>query len=440
LACVAVSTWAALACEGGTEASKPEESRCPPPPATAAVSDLQRPVSRVCAPEPLIDSQAQLDALEGCEVFTTPVSIAVECADFRPLYALRVAEQGLAIDGGLYPIASLDALAKLERAQLSLLRVLGSDLHWLSSLRSLDLGAERSVLQSGRLTIRGCPELVSLAGLDQLALAANGLEIEGNLRLETLSPLALPASAGAAHFVENPALRDLGALSAVEQLKSFALRGSAVETLDALGHLIRAGDVQVSSNPMLRDVNGLANLEQSGALMMVDNPALLRTPEFPRLATVQDIQLLNNAKLEAIGAFPILTTLPIRLEVTNAPALTDLAAWPALASVGGLVIARNERLVSLSLPGLSSVRGDLIIASNPLLPSASIAPLRQLGASYEKVAGNQGDETTLADPCPWENDEFCDEAFDRGRAFRGTAREPLCARGTDEVDCDSNIQ
>jgi hypothetical protein len=379
-------------------------------------------------PELPIDNQAKLNALEGCEVATERLYISFGCADLRPLHALRVAEQGLGISaGGGREGPSLVGLEKLERASLELLVVAGSDLRSLESLRSLELGPEGGVLGPGTLSIRGCPELVSLAGLERLVPGAGDLVIEGNPRLETLSPVVFPSTLDQISLYENAALRDISALSGVEQVATFTLRGSAVEALTV--PLKRAVELEVVDNPMLVDASGLENLEYVSEMRFARNPALRRTPEFARLSTAGRIVLVDNEQLEAIGGFPLLTEL-VELDVTSHPELTSIAAWPSLGSVGWFSIARNASLTSLSFDALATIRGRLIIASNPLLPPAAITPFDRFDVPYEKIVANQGDVVAVAEQCPWERDDVCDE--DPGG--------PLCARHSDPDDCDSYVQ
>jgi hypothetical protein len=198
------------------------------------------------------------------------------CTQSEPVLASVSARIGA---GGGKGIPSLVGLENVERATLRLLQVMGNDLRSLPSLRSLELGPEGGVLEPGELSIRYCPDLTSLAGLERLTLGASDVDIENNPRLETLSPLVFPPSVEAVYLYENPVLRDIGALSAVEQVGGFNLRGNAVETLSATLAPRRAGGVEVSNIPMLVDASGLENLESVGEMRIVGNPVLRRTPD-----------------------------------------------------------------------------------------------------------------------------------------------------------------
>jgi hypothetical protein len=416
---VLASAGACGGSENGVEGPEPSLS----PVSSYDGPHAEPPSPPVCAPESPVDSQAELNALEGCEVAVTWLYIDFAFADLRPLYALRVAEQGLGIGG--YPVASLEGLERLERASLILRNFTGRDLRSLASLRSVELGAEDGPRQAGDFTLLYGPELESLAGLEGLAFGAGGLEIAGTPRLVSLSPLELPERLDSVAIVETPLLTDITAFSALQQVGFLLLRETGIQTLDALQHLRSAVDLYLVDNPALVDASGLGNLESAAYLEAHRNPMLRSLPAFPRLAEVIGISIGDNASLESIDSFAALTELP-RLSIVNNPKLTSIAAGPELESIARLVIARNEGLSSLSFPALATVRSYLVVASNPLLPAEAVAPFEQLDVPSRKVLGNRDDVVTIADgECPWERDDFCDE--EPGATF--------CAPGTDRLDC-----
>lgn len=331
----------------------------------------------VCAPE-YIDTQEKLDALEGCEIVTTGLVIAFDGADLRALHALRIAEEGITVGIGVGQIPSLEGLENLERARLTLEGVQVSDLRALANLRSLAPGHDEE-RPGAALTVADCPNLQSLEGLGQVPPLVH-LTLAGNPLLTSLEPLQIAESSGALLLQNNPALTDLGALLAVKTAERIELRETALTTLDALSNLTRVDDLAIQRNALLSDISGVASLESVGSLDVSGNVALGIVPEFPRLTRVTGgITLRDNATLEAIEGFPLLTELggdSGHLDIVDNPNLTRASAWPALEFANALVIQGNARLEEIAFESLKSVNQRLVIASNPLLSPAALAPLR----------------------------------------------------------------
>jgi hypothetical protein len=287
-------------------------------------------------------------------------------------------------------IPSLDDLESLERARLTLQGVQVSDLGALANLRSLAPGHDEE--RSGaRLAIMDCPNLQSLAGLEQLPPLAH-LTLADNPLLTSLEPLQVTENAGELLLQSNPALSDLGALLAVKTAERIELRETALTTLDALSNLTRVDDLGIQQNAELTDIAGVTSVEGVGSLVVAGNPALALVPEFPRLTQVTgSITIRGNAALEAVEGFPLLTELVGdggELTIVDNPSLTRASAWPALEAANALVIQRNAQLEEIAFESLKLVTQHLVVESNPVLSPAALAPIQALSPRNLKLAGN----------------------------------------------------
>jgi hypothetical protein len=160
---------------------------------------------------------------------------------------------------------------------------------------------------------------------------------------------------------------------------------------------------------------------------------MLRTiPEFVRLRQATTLSVWGNPLLEQIAGFPELDALlgvsvpedGGSLSIGENPALARVVAGPRLAVANRIEFVRNANLVSIEIDSLTSVNFQIVVASNPRLNASTLERLEAIPAAARKITGNQP-EVEAADPCPWTNDGFCDEAPVDG----------LCVLGSDASDC-----
>jgi hypothetical protein len=120
------------------------------------------------------------------------------------------------------------------------------------------------------------------------------------------------------------------------------------------------------------------------------------------------------------------------LALHNLPSLVDASAFHSLVEVGATLQFRETGLVDLE--DFSAVEGigeRLEIILNPALPTAlAHAFADRFGATPRKVDGNLGDDVPR-EPCPWIEDDECDEEWSDVDVRAGTA---LCYE--DAADCD----
>jgi hypothetical protein len=364
----------------------------------------------------VIENQAQLDQLEGCEEIEGNFYVRPFVdPDFRPLAALRRVggalelgrrtvfdmpelpldrqqetlerETALLVGGWL---ASLEGFENLERAgSLSLSGVGVPNLAALSNLTTLSNG--------GSLQIELCTSLRDLTGLERLT----GV-VELRLNCHSLESLAGPRFSArmSSAIIGGPRLVDLGNF-APESVHDLAIKNTGLEHLDALSKLTRASGIELIGNAALTNIDALDALEAVSYLGIMENPRLERLPELAALFELDELRIVENDSLENLPSLPalgndprewdnrypgdVLAVRPDLILVNLNPALESLvipAGWPA---VSHLMIGSNAGLVNVDLSNLRAADG-LYISENPLLETVSLGLLETVDDL--RVVGN----------------------------------------------------
>lgn len=323
-------------------------------------------------------TQAEIDALAGCEVIPGDLIVGGSVTSLAPLAALR--EVGGSVRIGWFheeaapvlPLASLAGLEGLEKIGGSL------QIAWLPQLTSLAPLAGLTAVPA-YLQLRVLPQVDSLAGLDNITTVG-----------ETLTLHAMPA------------LADLGGLASLTRAKGLSIFDIGVVDFQDLAALAELGEPAESSAPLwigqnaqLTHLAGLEGVIWQGAFSveLSDNPALVDVSALAGLAAVSTLKVSGNAALADLVGFEAVTEATGTVTLMNNPALadlgglanvqtahglviggqqafTDLAALASLASSDGVEVA-DSNLVELGpLPALQAVRG-LRIHDNPALVSLS---------------------------------------------------------------------
>lgn len=427
-----------------------------------------------------IENQAELEALEGCEVIDGDLSLS-GATDLRPLHALRRVVHVLSLGGRLTSLAGLEQLESIRELQLDNLTV--SEVPTLPRLRVLayltventnleDLSLIRDATGISWLNLLSNPVLASLNGLssDQLV----NVHIDG-----------------------NPVLTDLRGLSRAPATIDLSIRDSGIQNFDGLSQLSSIYSLVLEHDSQLQNLDALANVEFTNTLAISGCSSLTHLPEFSRTTELNTLHLTNNEKLEIGSSFSALQhhtanrsssgfyegTLLIQsdgssrvefpqletgnVEISGNNALSVLS-FPKLRE-GGLIVESNPQLAALALPALTQglvgvLRNErisavdipllvsqpealstLVIALNPALESSAIHFPSGQGWRVVRVGGNAGVAGTgdvlrsqLLEPCPWEGDGICDQCPGAGNELWTGLSEcgaRLCAYGTDAVDC-----
>lgn len=291
-----------------------------------------------------------------------------------------------AVDGGIY-VADNPMLARLT---------LSEDLTSATSLTVL-LNSRLRVFQSGVSEIEG------------------DVVLSGNGSLETIELATLGRIGGNLYISENPELRRL-------RLPSLTSAGGVFHLADSALEALATSDVA---------------LENTGWVRITDNPSL-RYLVFSTPLNTPRLEITDNPNLRSISGEllirPAFGTTSTFVIIHDNPTLTDLTGLESISEVEFLFIERNELLKEIpNFQKLLNVGGSLRITHNPSLlgppgwfpalqdaadirifdnkslPPAIVDELlgRITFAGTPRVGDNKNEETAL-DPCPWENDNICD--------------------------------
>lgn len=310
----------------------------------------------VCTGPLSLTTQQQLEALEDCTRFEGDLTIAFD-ADLEALANLKQVDGILSLtasEEGPGP-SSLRGLHSLERVtRLWLTGITAVNLEGLESLRVISEPTES-------MNVESCPNLVDFKGLSGLQ-ELHGMFLDNLPALASLDGIAWPSAPYYGVW-----LRDLPALNSTT----------------ALAEMSDIGVLSLERCTALEELNG-------------------------GFQNVQLFYAAGNSRLQRLPGFAALTGIGESFELDDNAALEELAL-PALEQARNVWLRHNDELSQLTLPALTSVT-DLRIVDNPRLPTEqAIALGAALGLSNPKIALNQGDDQSPRDPCPWIDDEECDE-------------------------------
>jgi hypothetical protein len=379
-------------------------------------------------------SQAQIDALEGCEEINGELSIvAFAGMDLRPLHALRVVHSDLIVGALLpypqhnleLPIESLAGLESLESvSSLGLYHVSAPDLSSLASLRVVSREASNVTQSDAYVEIANCDNLRDLSGLENLVTWGR-LTISEADSLESLNGLVAAQQIGTVQLYDLPKLRDVSALAPALTIQQLIVNQTGLETLPRM-NVRRLAYLMIADNPNLRSLEGSNQLNAVDSLLLMDNPLLERLPDWAGLYAPRTIQIVSNDALRSIPSFPA-TALrfgdllngggpdtPERertvgfevIEIANNRQLTDVALPTGISSSAYVGVYGNPSLTDLALGTLEGIDvlwirdnaalrdveldeldhvDELHIVDNPALPMEAFAGVR----SFEsEVSGN----------------------------------------------------
>jgi hypothetical protein len=353
-----------------------------------------------CAENPVVEgdiiarSQAEVDALEGCEVINGSLNVvAFEGAHLRSLHALQSVAGVLTIGG--YPpypeeppqllveggwLASLEGLEALESAgSLMVIGLTAESLAPLANLRTLTDDA---------LELAWVDNLRDLDGLQNL-IGVRSLHIRGARRLTSLAGLTLPEYMTTLSF-ENTDLRQLKPLG-VRGLDGLHMFETKIQNLDAFSDLIWLGGLDLATNRRLQSITGLANLEGLGSLNVTYNGALTDVPDFERVSFLQSMRFVVNPVLTKLPSFPNLVQLgtgflspeeeiqqrPDLIQLYDMNALTTFTMPAGWSSAAVVRIEHNRNLRQIEFVGQKYI--DLLsISDNPLLEQVSTGALDKI--------------------------------------------------------------
>lgn len=198
-------------------------------------------------------------------------------------------------------------------------------------------------------------------------VARLGSCIIGDVDLTDWSASDLAAFGSVVRIVGNVSLRggharDLEGPRALQRIEGHLHleANEQLETLAGLAALVDvAGSVTIANNPALIDLEGPIHLASVGLSLSIYACDNLRGTEdaFPSLADVEQVRISDNASLASVDLYPLQYV--SRMEIEDNPRLGSIRlAGPTLVE-SALVIARNERLRSISA---STIEGGASVA------------------------------------------------------------------------------
>jgi hypothetical protein len=368
-----------------------ESPVAPAPPAHSSCLE-----SSTLSGDVLAQSQADIDALEGCETIDGNVLVMPYFEpDLRPLHALTAvtgelglgasyiwsagdptreqqAAEAAALEGGF--IASLEGLESLERVgSMALSRASVHNLTPLANLRAI----------SGALSLVECDQvtdLTPLAGvvIHELAIDLDNVESLTGLRLYqyvksldisgerlvNIDALATVRSVDLSVTIRETAMRDLRGLGQLEHVRGdmLIMDNPALQTFDGIERLYIEGTIVIARNAALERPDGLDDLLRAGEIVIDGNDRLRRLPEFPNL-DFRGLYVWDNPALEELSRFP---------------GILAAQLLPSGANVYDVVDGPRERL---------NRRSEIVIERNPSLQRFSV-PLGWRDGTYMALEGN----------------------------------------------------
>jgi hypothetical protein len=376
----------------------------------------------------VLTRQAHVDALEGCELIDGSLEIAsTDGTDLRALASLREVRGRLTLGdpytGGSPGFTSLEGLEGLRRLQgLTLAGVEAADLRPLASVEQLDTPARAHADDlRASLEVRGATSLVDLHGLENVR-GLFSVAVYDSPSFRSLDGVRFDEDAERLPdvYLVNCPVVDFDLVSTRTELGKLQLSAMPLQSLTAvLGSIRRLRMLSLSQNRELTNASALAQLEYLEALEVMDNPLLAELPEMPLVSELSRARISGNLTLVQATRLPRLSRLSA-LEVGDNPLLETLDGFAALEELANGDISGNPLLATLDLHSLGRVSGTLRVTNNPQLDPSALAAVQ----GRLKITGNRGDPTELS-PCPWADDDECDEPPDSNACAVGT--DPICA-------------
>jgi hypothetical protein len=355
--------------------------------------------SPVLRGEVVVRNQAELDALEGCEVIDGDLYVdAFEGAHLRALHALTSVSGLLSIGATQDPVldgtpqqldaarqhqelqesgwlASLEGLEALESAGSLTLIGLASDLKPLAQLR---------MLVDGSLSLAFATNLRNFDGLQNL-VGLRMLSINAALRLDSFDGLTLPSFMAGMDLTDVD-LRQLKPL-AVTAIDGLYIEDTQVHDLAPFASLQSARAIQIVANQKLESLTGLENILRVEYLDLDYNRYLVEVPDFEKLWGLQVLRITGSPLLARLPAFQgmqvpyvsnnqeqFILGRPDVIELEDLGSVTTFSMPAGWSSASVVRIQNNANLRRVDFTGQTYI-DYLSIQNNPLLENLNTGVL-----------------------------------------------------------------
>jgi hypothetical protein len=310
----------------------------------------------------------QLSSLDGLASLETLSAITlIEDSSFSSLAGLSRAPRVQRLVVRSCPLSSLSGVEALQVGELSVS---------FSALQSLSGLGDATEL--GKLSLSNNSQLTTLEGgslraqMDELRLDANPLSnLHGIEGLREVGILAIAGDGG-------PGLQSLDALEGLERVGLLAIeRQPQLSSLIGLGSLVHVENFMLNDNPALATLTGLSSLREVAGLSLTAAPGL---KSFAGLGSV----VMQRLDLVDVGASSLAGLDGVSLEETfaieRAERLTSLNGMPQLAAAAGLRISEAPALTDVAALASLQALGELSFDGTGVRDLDALAGLRQLEA------------------------------------------------------------
>jgi hypothetical protein len=190
--------------------------------------------------------------------------------------------------------------------------------------------------------------------------------------------------------LEGPAITSLARLGELIEVNDLELVDTGLTSLDTRKTIKVYGSLLVSGNTKLTNLNNLAvkrwdGATQDGSAFAVgytirNNAQLTAIDGLKYVVQVdKDLRITDNAKLATVE-LPELTRVTGGVHITGTGATA--IRLPVLANVARLEVATNPQLAQISGLAATSISGDVILRTNPVLATiGSMSSLTQIGGA-----------------------------------------------------------
>jgi hypothetical protein len=262
----------------------------------------------ICAGSVILESQAEVDAFQGCEIIEGQLTI----------------RSPFGTNGASSDITDLTPLLSITKV-------------------------------TGVIVIQNNDSLINLTGLDNIT-ASNGIVVQSCENINSIQ--ALSGISGEVNVIKisgNPSLTNIDGLEGITKTHNTAEidNNSTLQNLNGLSGLVEVNDVHlfIHTNPLLTDIQGLSNLTHINTDLIIGNcDGLENLNGLHNLVYAMSFILAGNDALTDVSAVTSLTDVDITFFVANNPLLSDCCIFSDLLN--------NNNIVSITIennaPGCNS--------------------------------------------------------------------------------------
>ena len=168
----------------------------------------------------------------------------------------------------------------------------------------------------------------------------------------------------------GPAVTSVAKLGDLRGVRDLVIDDTDLTTLDSKGPIDVTGTITIRYNDRLTDIAHVAPRATIESIAVEYNPELVSLGGLSKASVVTaDTRISNNNKLVSVS-LPTVNRIEGNVTIQDNP-LLGTVELPALTSTGSLTVRRNALLATLTLTALQYVHGTLTIDDNDALGSLS---------------------------------------------------------------------